>query len=206
MTRLADAPVTTGVTVTTSARPLRADARRNRDRLLEVAADAFSAQGVEASLEEIARTAGVGIGTLYRNFPTREALVLAVYQQQVADLDTLSSDLLATMPAVDALGEWMRAFVRYTGIKRGLVGMLRSMMGADATALDAAKITMRASAQRLLNAARQEGSIRSDIDAPDLMRAMGGVCVATDYSFDVEERLKLIGLIHDGLRYRVEQG
>ena len=156
-------------------RGLRADARRNRDALLAAGAKVFLERGPDASLEEIARRAGVGIGTLYRHFPDRDALVLGVYQQQVAELDALSVALLNRLAPVDALHEWMRAFVRYAGIKRGLVGMLKSMMGTATTALDTAKATIRQAAQRLLDAAVADGSIRSDIDATDLLRAMGGV-------------------------------
>ncbi len=183
-------------------KPLRADARRNREKLLSAAADAFSTHGVEASLEDIARVAGVGIGTLYRNFPTRETLVLGVYQQQVADLETLSVELLGRLAPVDALLEWMRGFVRYAALKRGLVGMLKSMISTDTTIMDTAKATLRGSAQRLLDAAAADRSIRTDIDAPDLLRAIGGVCMASDQPGPVDGRLKLVDLIHDGLRYR----
>src|SRR5580658_1582417 len=103
-----------------TARPLRADAQRNRDRLLEVAVQAFSHDGPQVSLDAIAKTAGVGIGTLYRHFPTREALIEAAYRSELARLCDAVDDLPATMPADQALRAWMDRFIDYLATKRGM--------------------------------------------------------------------------------------
>jgi AcrR family transcriptional regulator len=193
----------TGQTETSVVKPLRADARRNREKLLAAAADAFAENGVDVSLEEVARSAGVGIGTLYRNFPTREELVLGVYHALIDDLDDASRTLLEQHTPADALHEWMRAFVRYTTVKRGLIGLLRTLMQTtDSTLFERTRATLRDAADRLLDAARASGEIRSDIGAPELIRAMGGVCMATDVPASDATSMALVDLIFDGLRYR----
>src|SRR5947209_1860337 len=117
-------------------RPLRADAQRNRDKLIEVATTAFTQEGVDVALEEIARRADVGIGTLYRNFPTREALVLAVYRKQIDGLQAAAQELPKTLGPANALREWMRGFVEYGAVKRGLVALLKSMMETESNLFD----------------------------------------------------------------------
>src|SRR4051812_48267673 len=107
-------------------RAQRCDAVRNRERLIEVASETFAAKGVESSLEEIARTACVGIGTLYRHFPTRDALVEAVYRHNVEQLCAGADELQATLPPGDALAEWMQRFVAYVASKKGLATYLKS--------------------------------------------------------------------------------
>src|SRR5580704_6119469 len=108
-------------------RQQRSDARRNRDRLVEVAAEAFAANGIDASLEDIARKAEVGVGTLYRHFPNRDALLEAVFRNNVDQLCDQADELLATLPPVEALGAWMKAFVAYVASKRGLAMHLKSV-------------------------------------------------------------------------------
>ncbi|WP_196073074.1 TetR/AcrR family transcriptional regulator [Nakamurella alba] len=203
-TRLAEAP-DRAAPATPAVKPLRADARRNRDKVLAAAATAFTANGVDVSLEDIARQAGVGIGTLYRHFPTREALVLGVYRQQIDELDATSLRLLDELPPGEALREWMHAFVNYAAVKRGMVGLLKSMMETDSELFVDAKATLHAAANRLLNAARESGEIRPDFGGfgpPELLRAMGGVCMATDQPAAGPVAVALIDLIYDGLRYR----
>src|SRR6476646_3059879 len=112
-------------------RRLRKDAQRNYDLLLDAAAKLFTANGVEYPLEDIAREAGVGIGTLYRHFPTRSALIEAVYRREVAQLCDSVDPLLRTLRPVDALDAWMHNFVDYVATKRGLSAALREMMGAQ---------------------------------------------------------------------------
>jgi AcrR family transcriptional regulator len=115
---------------TTEARPLRADAQRNRDRLLEVAVRAFSHDGPDVTLESIASEARVGIGTLYRNFPTREALIEAAYRSELARLCAGVHDLLATLPADVALRTWMDRFIDYLATKRGMADALRMVIAS----------------------------------------------------------------------------
>lgn len=179
-------------------RPLRADAKRNRDKLVAVATRAFAEGVAEVSLEQIARDAGVGIGTLYRNFPTRELLVLAVYEQQIDDLDRLSSELAESDDPVAALRTWMLAFTDYVAVKRGLIALLRSMIEADGSLLDAARAKLRDAADRLLAAAAAAGAIR-ELSADDLVRTLSGVCMA---SGDATFPPTVVDLIVDGLRYR----
>ena len=114
-------------------KPLRADARRNRDRLVEVAASAFAEQGIDTPLEEIARRAGVGIGTLYRNFPTREHLVEIVYRREVEAVCAAAGELARQHPADVALEQWMQRFVDYIATKRGLSTSLRILITTNST-------------------------------------------------------------------------
>src|SRR5205823_1403423 len=111
-------------------RPLRADARRNRDRLLDAAVRAFSQDGPDVTLDAIAKEAGVGIGTLYRHFPTREALVEAAYRSELARLCDAAADLLSGMPADAALRTWMDRFVDYMTTKRGMSDALRALIAS----------------------------------------------------------------------------
>jgi AcrR family transcriptional regulator len=182
-------------------RPLRADARRNRDAVLTAAAAAFAADGVDASLEDIARSAGVGVGTLYRHFPTREALVLGVYSREVELLTTSARELAATLPPAEALREWMRRFVQYAATKRGLIGMLRVMMHDGSEVFDETKRQIRQAADTLLEAAARAGAIRADMTAEDLTRSMGGICMASDPSAGPECAARLVDLVYDGLRF-----
>jgi len=182
-------------------RPLRADARRNRDAVVAIAADAFSENGIEASLEDIARKAGVGIGTLYRHFPTREDLVFATYRREVELLSQSAPELAAQMSPSEALREWMRRFVRYAATKRGMVGMLRTMMQTRAELFAGTKDRIQGAAGLLLRSAADAGEIRGDITAEDLMRSMGGICMANDQAGPPENAARLVDLVFDGLRY-----
>ena len=187
---------------TTTARPLRADAQRNRDRLIDVATTAFTETGVDVALEDVARQAEVGIGTLYRHFPTREALVMAVYRKQIDALELAARQLPLTHGPAEALRLWMRGFVEYGAVKRGLVVLLRTMMDTDSDLFDHARATLRESADRLMAAAADAGEIRPDFKAADVVRALGGICMATDRAESGGAALTLVDLVFDGLRYR----
>ncbi len=198
MARLDEAPTTVGMT---APRPLRADAQRNRDRLIEIATTAFTESGVDVALEDIARRAEVGIGTLYRHFPTREALVMAVYRKQIDDLQMAAQQLPRTHGPAEALRLWMRGFVEYGAVKRGLVVLLRTMMDTDSDLFDHARTTLRTSAEGLMTAAAEAGEIRPDFSAGDVIRALGGICMATDRPDAGATALALVDLVFDGLRY-----
>jgi len=187
-------------------RPLRADAQRNRDRLIEVATTAFTEDGVDVPLEEIARRADVGIGTLYRNFPTREALVLAVYRKQIDGLQAAAQELPKTLGPANALREWMRGFVEYGAVKRGLVALLKSMMETQSNLFDEARATLLASAGELMTAAADAGEIRPDIAPGDVIRALGGICMATDRPDAGTTAMALVDLVFDGLRFGAPVG
>ncbi len=182
-------------------RAQRADACRNRDRLLEVASEAFTAEGVETSLEKIAKAAGVGIGTLYRHYPTRDALVEAVYRHNVDVLCEAADELSATLPPDEALAEWMQRFVRYVGSKKGLAPYLKSVVSADSDLFESTLDRVRAAVARLIAAAEEAGTIRPGADGMGLLRALSGVCLMSDQPDVGQSGCDVAGLLMDGLRY-----
>lgn len=186
----------------TGGRPLRADARRNHDQLLVAAAELYAERGVEASLEDIARRAGLGIGTLYRHFPTRDALTEAVYRHGVETLCDGVDDLLAAAPADEALRQWMRRFAGYVATKKGMAMALKSVLGADNELFTYSHRRIREALERLVGAAAAAGEIRPDADPEDLLRGMSGICMTADSPEAAERTARLIDLLVDGLRYR----
>lgn len=183
----------------TTDRPQRADAVRNRDLLLTAAADAFAARGADVPLEDIARSAGVGIGTLYRHFPTRDALVEAVYRHEVDVLCERADELLETTTPDLALAEWMRLFVRHVATKKGMLSALKPLLSSNPSFSDQTRGRATAAASRLLAAGVAAGTVREDIDGADLIRAVGGICMSTDQERS-EASERLVGLLFDGLR------
>jgi AcrR family transcriptional regulator len=184
-------------------RALRADAQRNHDRLVEVAAAAFARDGIDTSLEEIARTAGVGIGTLYRHFPNRDALLEAVFRHNVDDIAGQADELLETLPGDQALAEWMNRFVRYVSTKKGLATHLKSVVSADTDIFEYSHSKMDSVMKRLVEAAVAEGSIRSDVDYHDVLKGLSGVCMMSDVPGWQDQACRISGLLMDGLRYGV---
>ena len=189
----------TGVAVV---KPLRADARRNRDALLAAAAAQFAERGVDTSLEDVARSAGVGIGTLYRHFPSREALVADVYRREVELLCGGVDQLLATRPADEALAEWMRRFVGYVATKRGLAVALKSMVNDNSDLFAQSRADINESMARLVSAAVEAGLVRADADPEDVLRGMSGFCLFSDQAGWQDQAQRLVGLLVDGLRFR----
>jgi AcrR family transcriptional regulator len=184
------------------AKPLRSDAKRNRELLIATAAQAFADHGVETSLEDIARQAGVGIGTLYRHFPTRHDLIEAVYRQEVEILCAGVDQLLAELPPDEALAEWMVRFVRYVAVKRGLVGAMKSVVSADSEVFAYTHKLVTDAIASLVDAAVAAGTIKADTDPLDLLRGLGGFCTANDQEGWQDRAIRLVGLLMDGLRYR----
>lgn len=180
---------------------MRADARRNREKLLAAAVERFAACGPDASLEAIAQHAGVGIGTLYRHFPTREALIEAAYRDEVDRLCDAARELVDTLPPDEALEEWMERFVGYARTKRGMAGALQSLAASDDTFFCDARQSIIGAFQMLLDAARQAGTIRSDVEAEDVFRAMGGIWLMPDEPEWPARARRLLGLLMDGLRH-----
>ncbi|WP_331319113.1 TetR/AcrR family transcriptional regulator [Methylobacterium mesophilicum] len=158
-----------------TARRPRADAQRNRTRLLDTAKAVFAEKGASAGLEEIARAAGVGIGTLYRHFPTRDALVEAVYRNETAQLAASADRLAATRPPVDALREWMLMFVDYMATKQGMSEVLSAMADGPSGLYAASGAQMKQAMAMLCDRAVVAGEIRLDMDPLDLLRAVAGV-------------------------------
>lgn len=185
-----------------TARPLRADARRNRERLLAAAARAFAqserAGGAEVTLDAIAKDAGVGIGTLYRHFPTREALIDAAYQNELARLCDAVAEVTAVLPPDQALRAWMDRFVDYMTTKRGMAGALRAVIAAGVNPFAHSRDRMLAALETLLSAA-QPRFVRSDVTAADVLAGLSGISMATSES---GQRSRLLDLMMDGLRSR----
>src|SRR3954453_19241662 len=160
------------------ARPLRADAQRNRDQVLAAAARAFAKCGLEATLEGIAKDAGVGIGTLYRHFPTREALVEAAYRKELDRLCDAAAELLRTHPPEAALRSWMDRFVDYMTTKRGMKDALRAVVASGGNPFAHSRDRMNDALTLLLRAGTGAGTLRPDADASDLLAALSGVSLA----------------------------
>jgi AcrR family transcriptional regulator len=186
-------------TATGDRRP-RADALRNRDLLITAAAAAFAARGADVSLEDVARGAGVGIGTLYRHFPTRDALVEAVYRHEIDVLCERADQLLETMPPDQALAEWMQLFVRHVATKRGMLSVLKPLLSTNPNFSDQTRGRATEAASKLLDAGVAAGTVRADVDGGDLLRAVGGICMTTDQERS-EASERLVGLLFDGLRH-----
>ena len=184
-----------------SQKRLRADAQRNRDRLVEVAAQMFASDGVDASLEEIAKRAGVGIGTLYRHFPTREHLVEVVYRREVEGLCHAAEDLAREHPADVALELWMQRFVDYIATKRGLATSLRLLLTTNSTLFSDTSGRVSGAMRSLVQAAASAGKIRADVDASDVMHALGGIYSAPNTPDWRERSGRLVKLLMDGLRF-----
>jgi len=181
---------------------LRADARRNRDKLIEVAAQAFAENGVETSLEDIARKASVGIGTLYRHFPTREHLVEVVYRRELQNLADAADELAGTCAPDAALEQWMFRFVAYMATKRGMASSLKIIASSNSDMFAEGFGRIRSSFGKLLSAARDEHLIRTDICQTDLMHALSSIYSIPDTPEWRERANRLIGLLMDGLRVR----
>src|SRR5918997_996996 len=153
----------------------RADAIRNREKLLTAATELFAARGTDVSLDAVAKHAGVGIGTLYRHFPTRDALVESAYRAEVAHLCEAAEELLAAHPPDIALAEWMERFVAYSNAKKGMKGALMSLVAGGSDIFAETRGQIVAAIADLVAAGAEDGTLRSDVDAEDVMRAMGAV-------------------------------
>ena len=185
-------------------RPMRADARRNYQALLSAANAAFIEQGADdASLEEIARRAGVGIGTLYRHFPTRQALLEAVYRDQVEVMSARAEALLADAPPGEALVAWLRALVEFGSTKRSLTSGILATLDKDSELVSSCSAMLRQSATALLSRAQEAGEVRPDANALDLIRLVHAVSMTVQRGGgDAGQADRMIGLIMDGLRYQ----
>lgn len=182
----------------------RADARRNRDRLVEIAAAAFAEHGVDASLEDIARRARVGIGTLYRHFPRREHLVEIVYRREVEALCAAADTLSGQYPPDEALEQWMQRFVDYIATKRGLASSLRILTSTNSSLFSDTSGKVKLALQGLVGRAIAAGSIRGDIDSSDIMHALSGIYSAPESTEWRDRSRRLISVLMDGLRAGAE--
>jgi AcrR family transcriptional regulator len=181
-------------------RRLRADGQRNRERLMEVAKLAFAELGADVSLDEIARRAGVGIGTLYRHFPTRDAIIEAVYRREVKQLAGSAARLLASLSPGEALHEWMRLFVDYIATKKVMASAIGAIV-ASTPELYASSVGQITNAMVLLvDRASAAGDIRPNVDPNDLLRALVGFTYGNTSPGWQASALRLIDILVDGLR------
>lgn len=179
----------------------RADGLRNRERLIDVAKLAFAEIGPNVSLEEIARRAEVGIGTLYRHFPTRDDIIAAVYRREVTQLADAATRLLETRPAGEALHEWLRLFVDYIATKKVIAPALASMTGGTSALYESSIDLMKGAIADLVEKAIAAGDIRPDVEPFDLVQALGSFAMGVSTSPGWETRtLRLIDILMDGLR------
>ncbi|WP_370526008.1 TetR/AcrR family transcriptional regulator [Cellulomonas sp. JH27-2] len=183
-------------------RPMRAHARRNRDELLAAARRALAATDSDGavSLEGIARDAGVGIGTLYRHFPTRQALFEAVYGSQLDDLTAGADELLAAHPPAIALREWIGAYADFARTKRGVHETLKAGMAAGRLNPSTTRARINAAVEPLLSAGAADATLRKDITADDVTTMLVGIFLATATSPDGEQTTRLLDLLMAALR------
>lgn len=179
-------------------RPLRADAKRNREQLLAAARAAFTERGPQASLEDIARRANVGVGTLYRHFPTRQALLEAVYVDEVEALCHSAADVADREPW-DALADWFDRFVDYVATKRALAEEMMATVSADAPVFRQCHDAIFAAGEPLLARAKRAGAVRPDVEFIDVIRMVSGLTMIKNAEPDDIRRVLRMAL--DGLRY-----
>ena len=187
---------------TAAVRKPRADAARNRERVLEAAKAVFSTGGADASLEAVARRAGVGIGTLYRHFPTREALFEAVYRREVDQLGDLADELGKDADPVDALRRWLRSNVDFVATKKGMSAALAVAAQGSPELRSYSLDRLTRAVGGLLGRAVAAGEIRDDISPQDLLRALVGMCLMHDQPGWQSTVSRLLDVLVDGLRAR----
>jgi len=178
----------------------RTDAQRNRERILDVAKEAFTRFGADASLDDIAKQAGVGAGTLYRHFPARDALIEAVYRSEVEKLAAAERKFAETMSPVEALRAWMLLFVDHIAAKQIIAPALNSVVGGPSKLYESSHGTIRGAIEALVKRAIKSGDIRRDLDAFDLLRALIGVAhVASGPGWQQSAR-RLVDILITGSR------
>ncbi|UBV23584.1 helix-turn-helix transcriptional regulator [Mycolicibacterium fortuitum] len=175
----------------------RADARRNRERLLAAAAAAFAASDGPVSLEAIARDAGVGIGTLYRHFPSREALIEAVYRAELAEVSASAADLSGRYPPPVALRRWMDRYATFVAARKGMAESLRTIFESGAVDHRDTKASITGAVQTLLDAGITDGSLRADVRAEDVVSSLLGIFLA---SGSAEQAQRMLDLLLAGIR------
>jgi AcrR family transcriptional regulator len=178
----------------------RTDAQRNRERIIEVAKEAFTRSGANASLDDIANDAGVGAGTLYRHFPTRDALIEAVYRTEVEKLAAAERKFAESMPPIEALRAWMLLFVDYIAAKHIIAPALNAYVGGPSKLYEGSRSQIQGAIDALVKRAIKSGDIRRDLDPFDLLRALIGVSnVATSADWQQSAK-RLVGILISGSR------
>jgi AcrR family transcriptional regulator len=179
---------------------VRADAQRNRQRLLDAARRAFGSGSPAVTLDAIAREAGVGIGTLYRHFPTREALVEAIYRAELSRLCDGAGELLAAQAPGAALRSWMDRFAEYVATKREMADALRAVIASGAITASQAREQLSAAVQTMLDAGAADGTLRGDVGAQDVVATLVGIFLACGQPDQRDQAGRMLDLLMDGLR------
>ncbi|MCW2785697.1 MAG: hypothetical protein JWP74_2214 [Marmoricola sp.] len=177
---------------------LRADAARNRAKLVTTARDVFTTEGGDVSLESVAKAAGVGIGTLYRHFPSRLDLLEAVYRDEVDVLRETAEKVVPNHPPVEALEIWLTAFVDYAATKRHIFTELVEAVGRESELMTHSREVIYGKAELLVSRAQEAGEIRSDVTSQDVLRLVGGCTMMPN--FDREQTQRILRIVMDGLR------
>ncbi|WP_051132962.1 TetR/AcrR family transcriptional regulator [Nocardia paucivorans] len=183
-------------------RAVRADARRNREKLIAAARTAFTEADDTVPLEGIARAAGVGIGTLYRHFPTREALVEAVYAAELDDVTASAATLLDRLPPDAALRAWMNRYAAFVTAKRGMIDTLRAGWASGRISTPTTRARITAAIAEILSAGARAGSLRADVNSDDITAMLLGVFLSTATDGDPDRTGRLLDLVVDALRPR----
>lgn len=178
----------------------RAHAVRNRDALVTAAREAFTAGETDIRVEEIARRAGVGVGTFYRHFSTREAVIEAVYDQRVRDLCDAAPRLLTTLPPEEALRAFLRQLIEHSAASRSMAVALKTVMDLGSPVFAEARVSMIAAIGELMTAGVASGAIRADVTPETVFRAMGGICASHDQPGWEAGAHAVVRLLSDGLR------
>jgi AcrR family transcriptional regulator len=186
------------------ARALRADAQLNQDRVLEAAARVFGEPGADTSMKAIARAAGVGIGTLYRRFPTREQLIDATYRNETIKLAESADALLAEQAPTTALRSWMDGFVDYILTKHGMSEALPAVLAATEGLRTQSRDLLRDAIARLIAAGSEARSLRADVDPNDVLMALGGITLIAGNEHQRELASRLCNLLLDALAARAD--
>jgi AcrR family transcriptional regulator len=177
----------------------RRDAQRNRQRIIDAAARALGAGPDPVKIEAIARDAGVGVGTLYRNFPSREALVAEVYRSELTRLCTMATHLVADRAPADAMREWMRRYQDFVATKRGMTEALREVIASGAISSAQTREHLNAAIATILDAGQADGSLRADVQPADVSASMAGIMLA---AADTDQATRMLHLLVDGLLAR----
>lgn len=178
----------------------RADAQRNRERILEVAKEVFTRSGANTTLDDIAKQAGVGPGTLYRHFPARDALLEAVYRTEVEKLAAAEGKFAETMPPLEALRAWMLLFVDYIATKKIIAPALNTLVGGSSKVIEASYTQIHEAIRALVRRAIKSGDIRKDLDAVDLLKALVGVAYMSTTPDWQQTARRLVDILISGSR------
>ncbi|GGB43665.1 TetR family transcriptional regulator [Gordonia jinhuaensis] len=181
-------------------RPTRADAARNYDKLVDAAQELFATDGIDVALDKVAAQAGVGIGTLYRHFPNRTALVLGTFRSYSERLNAQAWERLERGTAIDALTGLFEDYMSTAATKRGMKEAILAAVGADAEVFEESRAAGRALMAAIIDAGAREGTIRSDVEPGDLSRLTGGLSMTCVPEDSATERARLIGIVLAGLR------